>query len=463
MNRVKRRSKYQYGTLTQEKRSRGPDVWVYRFVELEEGQKRRRKTIVGTRDQYPTRAAAERASEHLRLSANPETFNLECPTMGGLIDRYIEQILRPCLDVPLGGVQESAAPMSFQCAKSYQSALNRWVRPRWQDYRLQEFNKPAVRASIEEWLRSLWRSPKNPSGLAPKMVRSIWNVMKLAFKFAVKWGYLNENPMGEKRVELPRGSTKRQKQPVQLSAAGFFLLLGHLGGLRETGSSLCGLARAAHQRGFRAEVAGPGPGCWRRNLSAGLRPGARHAAQDRGVTYQSADTGRRVGVAAPVALCHDSWCSWRLGLCLALYQGQAAILAGANDEETHQAGRLGAWSSKHRVAQLPAYGKCLGQGGGSRTGGGQDSSAARESCHYIRGLRRSWYGSQTADPAAAGELCQAAGHTHSIRACTHLVNLCDPYLTQIVFADSLEVCEKNGSSGRTRTYNPPVNSRMLCH
>jgi len=25
------------------------------------------------------------------------------------------------------------------------------------------------------------------------------------------------------------------------------------------------------------------------------------------------------------------------------------------------------------------------------------------------------------------------------------------------------VPEKNGSSGRTRTYNPPVNSRMLCH
>jgi integrase len=61
------------------------------------------------------------------------------------------------------------------------------------------------------------------------MVRSIWNVMKLAFKFAVKGGYLSENPMGEKRVELPRGSTKRQKQPVQLTAAGFFLLLRHLG------------------------------------------------------------------------------------------------------------------------------------------------------------------------------------------------------------------------------------------
>jgi hypothetical protein len=27
----------------------------------------------------------------------------------------------------------------------------------------------------------------------------------------------------------------------------------------------------------------------------------------------------------------------------------------------------------------------------------------------------------------------------------------------------LQVLEKIGSSGRTRTYNPPVNSRMLCH
>jgi hypothetical protein len=43
------------------------------------------------------------------------------------------------------------------------------------------------------------------------------------------------------------------------------------------------------------------------------------------------------------------------------------------------------------------------------------------------------------------------------------VTLRDPYLTQIVFWNSPELQEKNGSSGRTRTYNPPVNSRMLCH
>ena len=31
-----------------------------------------------------------------------------------------------------------------------------------------------------------------------------------------------------------------------------------------------------------------------------------------------------------------------------------------------------------------------------------------------------------------------------------------------VYAGNVQVIEKVGSSGRTRTYNPPVNSRMLC-
>jgi integrase len=237
---MKRRATYQHGTLTLEPRRRGPDVWVYRYSEVENGRRRRRKTIVGTLERYPNQSAAERACEHLRLAANQENFNPECPSMGGLIDRYIEQVLMPCIDVPIGGTQDSSAPISYHCAKSYRSALNRWVRPRWESYRVRDFDKPAVRASIEEWLRSLWCSPKNPTGLAPKTVRSIWNVMKLAFKFAVKWGYLNENPMGEKRVELPRGSTKRQKEPVQLTATQFFMLLGKLGACEKVAVAFAG-------------------------------------------------------------------------------------------------------------------------------------------------------------------------------------------------------------------------------
>ncbi|HEX8711655.1 MAG TPA: hypothetical protein VF730_07265, partial [Terracidiphilus sp.] len=119
-------------------------------------------------------------------------------------------------------------PLLAKGSVSYKLVLDKWVRPRWEAYRVREFERPAVRAAVKDWLRSLGLSPNNPKGLAPKTVRSIWNVMKLTFKFGVKWGYLNENPLGEKRVELPRGSTKRTKHSVQLTAAEFFRLLSQV-------------------------------------------------------------------------------------------------------------------------------------------------------------------------------------------------------------------------------------------
>ena len=228
MKQPRRRATYQYGTLAIETRSRGPNVWAYRYFERINGKKLRRKAIIGTLEQFPTRAAAERACERVRLAANAEIHCNECPTIQGLVGRYIEQVLRPCLDLRLGAAQDDGARISYHCAKSYQSTLLKWVLPRWENVHVRDFEMPAMRAAIEDWLQSLWRSPKNPHGLAPKTVRSIYTVMKLAFKFAVKWGYLHENPMAEKRVELPRGSTKRVKEPVQLTPAEFFSLLARL-------------------------------------------------------------------------------------------------------------------------------------------------------------------------------------------------------------------------------------------
>jgi integrase len=103
--------------------------------------------------------------------------------------------------------------------------LNKYVSRRWESYKVSEFDRPQVRAAIEQWLGSLLRSARNSEGLAPKTVRHIFTTMKLVFKFAVKWGYLEQNPMAEKRVELPRGSTKRCKRPVQLTPAQFLYLL----------------------------------------------------------------------------------------------------------------------------------------------------------------------------------------------------------------------------------------------
>jgi integrase len=126
----------------------------------------------------------------------------------------------------LAGVEfDLAVVVEFQTAGSYRSVLNKYVSPRWESYKVSEFDRPQVRAAIEQWLASLCRSARNSEGLAPKTVRHIFTTMKLVFKFAVKWGYLEQNPMAEKRVELPRGSTKRCKRPVQLTAAQFLYLL----------------------------------------------------------------------------------------------------------------------------------------------------------------------------------------------------------------------------------------------
>ena len=168
MNRVKRRSKYSVRNADTGKalpRAGTKGFTVPSNSKQGDNAPQDHRRAPGT---APNPAAAERASEHLRLSANPETFNPECPTTGGLIDRYIEQILRPRLDVPLGGVQDSAAPMSFQCAKSYKSALNRWVRPHWEDYRLQDFNKPAVRATSRNGCVPYGARPRTPTDLLRK-------------------------------------------------------------------------------------------------------------------------------------------------------------------------------------------------------------------------------------------------------------------------------------------------------
>lgn len=368
MNQAKRRSTYQYGTLTQESRRRGSDVWVYRYFETINGKKSRRKRIVGTVQEYPTRTAAERACEHVRMAANAETTTPESPSLGGLIDRYIEQVLRPCLDVPLGGGQDEFAQISYQCAKSYKSTLNRWVRPRWETYRVREFEQPAVRAAIEDWLKSLWRSPKNPHGLAPKMVRSIYNVMKLAFKYGAKWGYLRENPMAEKRVELPRGSTKRTKQPVQLTPAWFFLLLTKLPLRERLAVAFSGWVGPRISEAF-------GLKCQDLDLDAGVVTFRRGFVQGR-ITLLKTEASRtnlplpedRARPAAPMAVDHSPSNRKRLGVRLAVYQRRTSILACPTAQDSHQTGRSKSGFAEHRMAQFPPHGERLGQRGRVGTG-----------------------------------------------------------------------------------------------
>lgn len=229
-NEPRRRQRYRYGTLLLERRKPGPngenrDVWKLKIREGNDGRNTKRaKKFVGTFQQYPTRDDALRAVEHLRMAANGEYPRIDV-TMRGLIDRYENEVLRPAF-VPVGHVQNKDAWTALHSALSYKSNIKVWIRPRWEHYKVSDFKRPEVRSEVENWFRkTLWRSDKNPEGLAPLSVRAIFRTMRHLFKFAVKWGYLDINPLSENRVELPRGFSKRINKPIQLTPSEFLKLL----------------------------------------------------------------------------------------------------------------------------------------------------------------------------------------------------------------------------------------------
>src|SRR5579859_2367296 len=91
-----KRIRYQQGCVARERRSNGPDVWIFRWRELNaNGQKINRKVVVGTVEQYPGRAAALKAVDALRIHINKETPRaaLEPLTCEQLIAHYVEREL----------------------------------------------------------------------------------------------------------------------------------------------------------------------------------------------------------------------------------------------------------------------------------------------------------------------------------------------------------------------------------
>jgi hypothetical protein len=81
------RRRYQNGCLYRERRKTGPDVWVFRF---RDGQTNR-KEIIGTLEQFPTKSAARKVCESLRVQINNGASRPR--TVADLIAHYTEKEL----------------------------------------------------------------------------------------------------------------------------------------------------------------------------------------------------------------------------------------------------------------------------------------------------------------------------------------------------------------------------------
>ena len=198
------RTRYQYGNLQLDKRSNSPDVWVYRWREyLPNGKMLRRGEIIGTIEEYPTKADAQKASEHLRLTANSDNPRARTLTFGALLDRY----------------EKEEMPGRHSTNLAYRSYIETHIRPKWADLPLCKLVAKGAPFTVEQWLKSL--------DLAPKTKGNIRNVMAVVFNCAMRWGFIDRgaNPLSLVRV---KGISRRQAEPRILAASEIQTLIAAL-------------------------------------------------------------------------------------------------------------------------------------------------------------------------------------------------------------------------------------------
>ncbi len=197
-----RRNRYQFGSIERQKRTKGSDVWIFRYWDREHPELSRPAITLGTVEDYPTQADAKRAAEGLRLKINKGLPPREAVTFQGLIDRYILE------EIEQGELAHTTKEADL-------NRINKHIFPKWGTCLLREV-KPYP---VQEWLRKL--------PIAAKTKGHIRALMYRLFEKAMLWELVpfERNPMG--LVEL-KGVSKRLKPPRILTEVEFGALLNQL-------------------------------------------------------------------------------------------------------------------------------------------------------------------------------------------------------------------------------------------
>src|SRR4029077_15927478 len=165
----------QDGSVTVERRKRGPDVWCFRWREAgPDGRKIRRRIVLGTADELKSIASVRKAVVGLRcqINSNDVRVRREAITLTDLSTHFQQREL-----------VDRNPRIAHSTKKAYAGYLSKWIEPRWRGYRLLD-----IRAvEVESWLRSLNRA----SGTCCK----IRNVMSLLFNHGRRHDLCERNPI----------------------------------------------------------------------------------------------------------------------------------------------------------------------------------------------------------------------------------------------------------------------------
>lgn len=175
--------------------------------------------VVGPVARYRTKAAARHQLEVLRANINREVVDPQSPmitSFKALAGHYRMTEMR----------MDNHDKKAYSTKRRNQTCLDKWILPRWGDYRLGEIKSVAV----EEWLDSLvhdYRKGKKGTPLANGTKMKIRNLMSAIFRHGMRYEFLprveEANPM-----KYVRQSGKRQNIPAVLEGGQFQRLFAGL-------------------------------------------------------------------------------------------------------------------------------------------------------------------------------------------------------------------------------------------
>jgi len=214
------RTRFQQGSLQREVRTKGPEAWVFRWYETTaDGKRKRQYCVIGTVEQYPTESAAQVAAAGLRLEINVEVPKVahKPVTVADLITHYEEK------ELDLKSTDLDEYEKAHSTKQIYRTVLERWIKPRWGDLRID-----AVRTvAVEGWLRKLTLTDGERMARGTKA--KIRNIMHALFNHAIRYEWL---PQSANPITRVRQSAKRERIPDVLEITEIQALLQELS-LRE--------------------------------------------------------------------------------------------------------------------------------------------------------------------------------------------------------------------------------------
>ncbi len=193
----------QDGSVTVERRKRGPDVWSFRWREAgPDGRRIHRRIVLGSAEDLKSMASARRMVVGLRREINASDVRMrkESITLSDLSRHYQQREL-----------VERNPRISHSTKRIYAGYLTKWIEPRWGSYALSDIRS----VEVEVWLKNL--------DLASGSRCKIRNVMSLLFNHGRRYDICERNP-----IEWVRQSAKRRTCPDILTTSEVQSLLANL-------------------------------------------------------------------------------------------------------------------------------------------------------------------------------------------------------------------------------------------